>query len=456
MTIKRIFDIIGATIGIILAAPVMGVVAVLLLIESYGPVIFSQERLGQHGKRFRIYKFRKFPVSWGDDGQGVTARYDIRMTRVGAFLERTKLDELPQLWNILKGEMTIAGPRPESMRFKKLFAGEYIALLKYKPGLFGPSQVAFRNEAHLYPADEDPEVFYRCVLFPQKAQQDLAYFQKADFLSDLIWIIKGVWFSLSGIVNWRQFLGWHLRIVLTDILMIEIAWLLSHFLRFSVLPELPAFTYFYMGQLLIPAIIITVMFIGGCYQNPVRFFAISDAMRLTVVISIGWFTCFCVLIYLQRDLSFALLVLNWFIILPFLVSHRIWHRLHFEKRDNSGHANIQRILIYGVGVGGAALSGWMIKKSVGLNLVGFLDDNPLLKRKKINGHRVLGYESDIPTIHKMFRVNEIWTTFRLHPLKKARLEKQCDKLQIKLISLSDIEPFARIIGHPSATVRNEG
>ena len=439
---------IGATIGLVLAAPVMGVISVLLLVESYGPVIFSQERLGWHGKRFRIHKFRKFPVSLGDDGQSVTTSYDSRMTLVGAFLERTKLDELPQLWNILKGEMAITGPRPESLHFKDLFVGQYVALLKYKPGIFGPNQVAFRNESNLYPADEDPEVFYRRVLFPQKAQQDLAYFQKANFLSDFIWIVKGVWFSFSGIINWKQFLGWHLRIVLTDILMIEIAWLLSHLLRFSALPELPAFTYFYIGQLLLPAIIITAMFIGRCYQYPVRFFSINDAIRLTIVTSIGWFTCFLVLIYLQRGLSFALLALNWFIILPLLASHRIWHRLRFEKGDDSGHENIQRILIYGVGVGGAALSGWMIKRSVGLKLVGFLDDNPLLKGKKINGYNVLGYESDIPTIHQMFRIDEIWTTFRLHALKKTRLEKQCDQLQIKFISLSDIEPFSRILRHP--------
>jgi len=449
MNIKRILDIIGSAIGLVLAAPVMGVISVLLLIESNGQVIFSQERLGHHGKRFRIHKFRKFPAFWGDGGQGVTTGYDSRMTTIGAFLERTKLDELPQLWNILKGEMTFTGPRPESIHFKDLFVDEHVALFEYKPGLFGPNQVAFRNESHLYPADEDPELFYRRVLFPQKAQQDLAYFQKANFLSDFIWIVKGAWFSFSGIINWRQFLGWHLRIALTDILMIEIAWLISHFLRFSALPELPAFTYFYIGQLLVPAIIITVMFIGGCYRYPVRFFAISDAVRLTVVTSIGWFVCFCVLIYLQRDLSFALLVLNWFIILPLLTSHRIWRRLRFEQANDPDHANIQRILIYGVGVGGAALSGWLIKGSVSLELVGFLDDNPLLKGKKINGYRVLGYESDIPTIHEMFRIDEIWTTFPLHPLKRARFEKQCDQLQIRLISLSDIDPFSRILGHPS-------
>jgi len=449
VAIQRILDIIGSAIGLVLAAPVVGVISVLLLMESYGPVIFSQERLGHHGKHFRIHKFRKFPAFWGDDGQGVTTDYDSRMTMIGAFLERTKLDELPQLWNILKGEMSFTGPRPESIRFQDLFVGEYVALFKYKPGLFGPNQVAFRNESHLYPADEDPELFYRRVLFPQKAQQDLAYFKKANFLSDLIWVVKGVWFSFSGIINWRQFLGWHLRIALMDILMIEIAWLLSHFLRFSTLPELPAFTYFYIGQLLLPAIIITAMFIGRCYQNPVRFFAISDAVRLTVVTSIGWFACFCTLIYMQRDLSFALLVLNWFIIVPLLTSHRIWYRLRFEQAEDSGHKKRQRILIYGVGVGGAALSSWIIRRSIGLKLIGFLDDNSLLKGKKINGHPVLGYESDIPTIHEMFRIDEIWTTFSLHPLKKARLEKQCEQLQIKFISLADIEPFSRILGHLS-------
>ena len=135
-------------------------------------------------------------MNWGDAGPGVTVNGDIRMTRLGRFLERTKLDELPQLWNILKGEMSFVGPRPESKRFAHLFNGEYKAVLRYVPGIFGPSQVQYRNEGMLYPPDEDPETYYCRVVFPEKAKLDTDYYNKAYFYSDIGWIIRGITVSI--------------------------------------------------------------------------------------------------------------------------------------------------------------------------------------------------------------------------------------------------------------------
>ncbi len=184
---KRIMDITLAGLGLMLAAPMIGLIAVAIRLESPGPIIFSQVRLGLRGERFRLHKFRKFPDACFV-GPGVTVVGDARMTRVGRFLERTKLDELPQLWNILRGEMSFVGPRPESVRYSDLFVPEFGCVLEYHPGIFGPNQVAFRNEAEMYPADSDPEDHYRNVLFPDKARRDLAYFPRANCLSDLVWI----------------------------------------------------------------------------------------------------------------------------------------------------------------------------------------------------------------------------------------------------------------------------
>ena len=114
-------------------------------------MFFTQTRLGQGGTGFRIYKFRKFRCR--DDGTGplLTVRGDPRMSRVGSFLERTKLDELPQFLNILKGDMAIVGPRPDTSVAMDRLTGEYRAILDYRPGIFGPAQVAFRNAGNLYP-----------------------------------------------------------------------------------------------------------------------------------------------------------------------------------------------------------------------------------------------------------------------------------------------------------------
>ena len=116
---------------------------------------------------------------------------DPRLTGVGRFLARTKLDELPQLWNVFKGDMSIVGPRPESLDFQDCFDGPYRLVLQHKPGIFGPSQVLFRNERALYSGRPDPEHFYRDVLFPLKAHIDLAYFAHRTFFRDVAWTVWG-------------------------------------------------------------------------------------------------------------------------------------------------------------------------------------------------------------------------------------------------------------------------
>jgi lipopolysaccharide/colanic/teichoic acid biosynthesis glycosyltransferase len=202
---KRITDLVLAVPAIIFAAPVMGTIGLFVWLESRGNVIFSQERLGLRGKRFRIYKFRKFPIDCGDNGPAVTLASDVRMTKVGAVLERTKLDELPQLWNVIRGDMSFVGPRPEVPRFEDAFEGRYARVLDRMPGIFGPTQVVFTDESHLYPTDEDPEAYYRRVLFPQKAELDLAYFERQNCVRDIGWIIRGVLASVRAPLRRRRF-----------------------------------------------------------------------------------------------------------------------------------------------------------------------------------------------------------------------------------------------------------
>jgi len=125
-------------------------------------------------------------------GLPLTVADDHRMTTIGRILAVTKFDELPQLWNVVKGEMAIVGPRPESLAFADCFDGGLEAVLQWKPGLLGPSQVLFRHEAHFYPQSLDPVLFYREVLFPAKAMIDLSYYPQRTIGSDLIWMVRGL------------------------------------------------------------------------------------------------------------------------------------------------------------------------------------------------------------------------------------------------------------------------
>jgi lipopolysaccharide/colanic/teichoic acid biosynthesis glycosyltransferase len=200
---RRAIDLGVASAAGILFAPLMLAIALALLFESGRPIFFVQTRIGAGARPFRMYKFRKFDVHCSPNGLALTVAHDSRMTTVGQILAATKFDELPQLWNVLKGEMAIIGPRPESLAFADCFSGGLEAVLRYKPGLLGPTQVLFRHEAHLYPQSVDPVLFYREVLFPAKAKIDLSYYPQRTIVSDIAWMARGL-LAVLGLVYRRR------------------------------------------------------------------------------------------------------------------------------------------------------------------------------------------------------------------------------------------------------------
>jgi lipopolysaccharide/colanic/teichoic acid biosynthesis glycosyltransferase len=203
MSTRRVIDVLCAGAAIVLLSPVFVIVAFVILIESGRPILFSQLRLGQNGEPFRIYKFRKFRPSCDANGSPLTLQQDDRMTTVGDILAATKLDELPQLWNVLRGDMSLVGPRPESFTFADCFRDGFEKLLEHKPGLFGPCQVMFRHESRLYPTDAPTADFYREVLFPAKAKIDLAYFPRRTLVSDFGWIVRAG--HVIALESWAAF-----------------------------------------------------------------------------------------------------------------------------------------------------------------------------------------------------------------------------------------------------------
>lgn len=204
VNLRRGFDLLATGMALCMLSPVFLIVALAIWIESGKPILFSQLRLGQNGRPFSIYKFRKFRASCDLQGYPLTLDGDDRLTKVGRILAATKLDELPQLWNVLRGDMSLVGPRPESIAFKDCFRNGFEAILNHKPGLFGPCQVVFRHESRLYPADGSAAEFYREVLFPAKAKVDLAYFPRRTLVSDLGWILRA-----AGVIardSWAAFM----------------------------------------------------------------------------------------------------------------------------------------------------------------------------------------------------------------------------------------------------------
>ncbi|MGC9197273.1 MAG: sugar transferase [Syntrophobacteraceae bacterium] len=438
---KRGLDIVLALLAFLIAAPVIGVISALLWLESPGEVIFTQVRIGLHGKRFKMYKFRKFPVNWGDKGPAVTAARDSRMTFLGAILERLKFDELPQLWNIVKGEMSFVGPRPESCGFADMFQGRYADLLHYVPGIFGPNQIAFRNESSLYPPDEPPENYYRRVLFKQKAKVDLAYFKEANLFTDISWIIRGVWVSVAGAVNWRRFLKSDAPLVAWDIAAVLIAWSLAYVMRRSGWPEEADRALFFKDGLLSSGFCVAIFCLGGCYRQSARYFSMSDSFRLTLCASLACFASAITIITTQRWNFLYHLPITWFVLLPLIFLPRILIRIKWENDNSKNILVTKKIIIYGAGRVGKSLSCCIHNGG----MIGFIDDDHELLGRRISGYPVIGHESDIPTIHDVHSFDQLWLSFKPDILKRYRLSKICKNRDIAMVIIPEIEPFAGML-----------
>jgi lipopolysaccharide/colanic/teichoic acid biosynthesis glycosyltransferase len=180
--VKRMLDVIIATLALLLLAPLMLIIAVLIAVDSPGPIFYRADRTGRGGRPLRMLKFRK--MYDGSAGLALTTCADRRLTRVGAVLMRTRMDELPQLWHVLRGEMSFVGPRPEDPAFVARWPQEYEEILRVRPGLTGWTQVAFADEARILGA-EDPVQRYLEAILPQKVELDRLYAARISPAADL-------------------------------------------------------------------------------------------------------------------------------------------------------------------------------------------------------------------------------------------------------------------------------
>lgn len=184
--LKRFFDLAAAAVALLLLAPVLLLVAAWVRMDSPGPVLFRQERVGRGGRLFRIHKFRTMGVDAAQRGPALTVGADPRITRSGAWLRRTRLDELPQLIDVLLGDMSLVGPRPEVPRFVRHYPPDLRdRALAVRPGITDPSSLAYLDEADLLAAAADPEREYIEHILPRKLQAAADYADHATLWTDL-------------------------------------------------------------------------------------------------------------------------------------------------------------------------------------------------------------------------------------------------------------------------------
>lgn len=188
---KRIIDVIGAATGLLLLAPALLLVAIAIKLDSAGPVLFVQHRIGKDFRPFHLYKFRT--MRCGVVGTSITYGADPRITHLGKFLRSCKIDELPQLFNVVKGDMSLVGPRPELDEFVRMFASEYATVLQVRPGMTDIASLMYRNEAALLGRARDPRQMYVERVLPHKLHLAREYVKNATLWLDCELILRSIW-----------------------------------------------------------------------------------------------------------------------------------------------------------------------------------------------------------------------------------------------------------------------
>ncbi|HXO04851.1 MAG TPA: sugar transferase [Candidatus Sulfotelmatobacter sp.] len=195
--LKRLFDLTASVLGLTLLLPVFALIAIAVKLDSTGPVFYRGLRAGQFGKPFRIFKYRTMVMNAHKLGGPSSSADDPRITRMGRFLRRYKLDELPQLLNVLKGEMSLVGPRPEVVEEVLLYNAEEKGLLAVRPGITDWASILFRNEGEILRGSSDPHAAYREKIRPEKIRLGLEYVRRRSFTTDFKIILK----TLKAIVE---------------------------------------------------------------------------------------------------------------------------------------------------------------------------------------------------------------------------------------------------------------
>ncbi len=187
---KRLLDLALSALGIVLVSPLLLATAALVKITSSGPIIYRHRRVGLNGQTFEVLKFRTMVRDADKKGLSVTSATDARITTVGRWLRRSKLDELPQLWNVLKGEMSLVGPRPEVAEYVDSYSPIQRQVLSVRPGITDPAAIAYRHEEELLAGRDDLERYYREIVLPDKLNLNLAYLDRISLLYDVSLLLQ--------------------------------------------------------------------------------------------------------------------------------------------------------------------------------------------------------------------------------------------------------------------------
>jgi FlaA1/EpsC-like NDP-sugar epimerase/lipopolysaccharide/colanic/teichoic acid biosynthesis glycosyltransferase len=441
---KRLFDLASASAGILFISPLLFAAAIAVKFSSKGPVFFRQLRVGRFGKTFLMLKFRSMRLN-AHKGSKLTASGDPRITLVGNFLRRTKIDELPQLFNVVLGHMSLVGPRPEVPEFTARYTESQSRVLRARPGITGPSANVYEEE--LLASQLDKETFYLQSVLPAKLEIDLAYCENISFMTDLSVLYQTFaklftrLYSPAATVphssprpllpkvnvlrpavrtkmNSSQLLYTRLNQVIIDGCAFAVSLVLAYFIRFdgSLGPfELHQLKYW------LPILVAARLLLHGAlgiYRQVWKFLSFSDALDIARSIVIVSGLLVILRFALTGQSAFAslariplsIIVLDGFLSLSLSMSARALRRILYARQRKAeaaaGNAPTSRIFLFGAG-----RAGIMLRKELETNhsydVIGFIDDDPRKVGSVISNTRVVGDGDHLAELVEKYKVDEV-------------------------------------------------
>jgi FlaA1/EpsC-like NDP-sugar epimerase/lipopolysaccharide/colanic/teichoic acid biosynthesis glycosyltransferase len=403
---KRIFDILLAIVALMVLVVPMLFVALAIKLDSKGPVLFRQERVGRHGRSFRIFKFRTMYVDKGSDSQLLTRARDPRVTSLGARLRLRRIDEWPQLFNVLAGDMSFVGPRPEVPRYVQCYPSDLrVTLLSVRPGITDPAALAFRDEAALLSQSEDADRCYLDEVLPRKLKLQAQYVQKATFVSDLavLWATVRLMLGLpptagrveSSVGNAsRSYPSIWLMTLAVDGLFIWLAWQATYLFRLGFERWLEARpSYDLQLSLAVASVHVLVLWSVGAHRNLWRYTGLADIRRLVIASAFAGVSTFIlvVLVLGLGKVPRAVLALHPLATVVTLSMVRLLTRSvheHRQRRRLHGSRPPRTALVIGAGESARRLIAGI--DGQGWSVLGLLDDDPLKWGARISNVPVLG------------------------------------------------------------------
>jgi FlaA1/EpsC-like NDP-sugar epimerase/lipopolysaccharide/colanic/teichoic acid biosynthesis glycosyltransferase len=427
--IKRLMDLVLGLAALVVLLPVMGLVAVAVALDSTGPVVYGARRVGLHGREFTMWKFRSMARGADRVGPAVTGAYDFRVTRVGAFLRRTKLDELPQLVNVLAGQMSLVGPRPEAPTYVAQWSDEERDILRFRPGVTGPTQIAYIDEEELL--EGDPNAVYESELMHAKLSVDLDYVRNFTLRRDL-----GIlWRTLIGILSAgerrsnrprrRYTLGERLASarlgpILLDAFLAAIAAALAVGLRIDRNNIFAAVATYWVFVPLAAIVRPAGFLIAGAYLRVWRYPTVSDAALVVSSLAAGSLIMTILIFVVMQPWAFpgsvgfprSAIIIEFLLSFIVLGGIRFASRIRQEGLDEGGAPAVagppRPVLILGAGEAGAVLAREMRRnRALRLEPVAFLDDDVTKRGQRIYGVEVVGVAEDLPRVVAEREVAEV-------------------------------------------------